>query len=286
MRVRKFELVNEKGQEFSLMDIYEYCLFTEPSDLGYSYNSEFQRLGELYIETLRTLNQSQISGNLEFKNYDNFRKFVDFIESSDSLKWKCVIPYLSGDKTFYKDVSFQSIGKTDLLTEDDKLIDPVVFNCLSLWYEENTVIYTIEQLINEIRWDFRWDSRFTDYDSRNLQYINQGHVEAPIYVEMDGHIVNPQIELYVEGELYQTVEVTTEIVEYEKFLYDTRENQFFIGKQNTDGTKTNLYSLDYIDFYNDNVIRLPKNKSCEIKLTSENDVLNAKLTIYPRYKAV
>lgn len=286
MRVRKFELVNEKGQEFSLMDIYEYCLFTEPSDLGYSYNSEFQRLGELYIETLRTLNQSQISGNLEFKNYDNFRKFVDFIESSDSLKWKCVIPYLSGDKTFYKDVSFQSIGKTDLLTEDDKLIDPVVFNCLSLWYEENTVIYTIEQLINEIRWDFRWDSRFTDYDSRNLQYINQGHVEAPIYVEMDGHIVNPQIDLYVEGELYQTVKITTEIAEYEKFLYDTRENQFFIGKQNVDGTKTNLYSLDYIDFYNDNVIRLPKNKSCEIKLTSENDVLNAKLTIYPRYKAV
>lgn len=286
MRVRKFELVNEKGQEFSLMDIYEYCLFTEPSDLGYSYNSEFQRLGELYIETLRTLNQSQISGNLEFKNYDNFRKFVDFIESSDSLKWKCVIPYLSGDKTFYKDVSFQSIGKTDLLTEDDKLIDPVVFNCLSLWYEENTIIYTIEQLINEIRWDFRWDSRFTDYDSRNLQYINQGHVEAPIYVEMDGHIVNPQIDLYVEGELYQTVKITTEIAEYEKFLYDTRENQFFIGKQNVDGTKTNLYSLDYIDFYNDNVIRLPKNKSCEIKLTSENDVLNAKLTIYPRYKAV
>lgn len=286
MRVRKFELVNEKRQEFSLMDIYEYCLFTEPSDLGYSYNSEFQRLGELYIETLRTLNQSQISGNLEFKNYDNFRKFVDFIESSDSLKWKCVIPYLSGDKTFYKDVSFQSIGKTDLLTEDDKLIDPVVFNCLSLWYEENTVIYTIEQLINEIRWDFRWDSRFTDYDLRNLQYINQGHVEAPIYVEMDGHIVNPQIDLYVEGELYQTVKITTEIAEYEKFLYDTRENQFFIGKQNVDGTKTNLYSLDYIDFYNDNVIRLPKNKSCEIKLTSENDVLNAKLTIYPRYKAV
>ena len=157
---------------------------------------------------------------------------------------------------------------------------------LSLWYEENTIIYTIEKLTNEIRWDFRWDSRFTDYDSRNLHYINEGHVEAPIYVEMDGHLVNPKIELYVEGELYQTVKVTTEIAEYEKFLYDTRENQFFIGKQNTDGTRVSLFSLDYIDFYNDNVIRLPKNKSCEIKLTADNEVLNAKLTIYPRYKAV
>ena len=107
-----------------------------------------------------------------------------------------------------------------------------------------------------------------------------------IYVEMGGHLVNPQIELYVDGELSQAVKITVEIAEYEKLIYDTRENQFYIGKQNTDGTLTSLFSLDYIDFENDNVIRLPKGKSCEIKLTADNEVLNAQLTIYPRYKAV
>lgn len=164
--------------------------------------------------------------------------------------------------------------------------ESVAFDSLSLWYEEKTIIYTIEQSTNEIRWDFRWDSSFTDYDSRNLQYINEGHVEAPIYVEIDGQVENPKIELYVEGELYQTVTINTTISQYEKLLYDSRENQFYIGKQNADGTTTNLFSLDYIDFENDNVIRLPKNKSCEIRLTADNDVLNAKLTIYPRYKSV
>ena len=119
-----------------------------------------------------------------------------------------------------------------------------------------------------------------------MQYINQGHVEAPIYVEMDGHLINPQIELYIDSELYQTVKVTTEIQEYEKLIYDTRENQFCIEKQNTDGTKTDLFSLDYINFENDIIIRLPKNKSCEIRLTADNEVLNAKLTIYPRYKVI
>ena len=29
--VREFKLINEKGQEFSLMDIYNYCLLTDPS---------------------------------------------------------------------------------------------------------------------------------------------------------------------------------------------------------------------------------------------------------------
>ena len=29
--VREFKLVNEKGQEYSLMDIYNHCLLTDPS---------------------------------------------------------------------------------------------------------------------------------------------------------------------------------------------------------------------------------------------------------------
>lgn len=202
------------------------------------------------------------------------------------MKFGYKIPYSDGSiKEYFKDVEIQSLGKTQIQT-NGIISEPVVFDCLSLWYEENTIIYTIEQLANEIRWDFRWDSRFTDYDSRNLQYINQGHVEAPVYIEIDGQLVNPKIELYVEGELYQTVEVNTTIAQYEKLLYDSRENQFFIGKQNADGTTASLFSLDYINFENDNVIRLPKNRSCEIRLTAENEVLNAKLTIYPRYKAV
>lgn len=31
MRVAEFYLVNEKGKQYSLMDINEYCLLTEPS---------------------------------------------------------------------------------------------------------------------------------------------------------------------------------------------------------------------------------------------------------------
>lgn len=284
--VREFKLINEKGQEFSLMDIQKYCLLTDPNGLGYSYTTEYQQLGNTFISNLRNMEQGQISGTLNFLNYDNYTSFVDFIESSENLKFGYKIPYKDGStKEYFKDIQIQSLSKTQLQT-NGILSEAVTFDCLSLWYEENTVIYKIEPQTNEIRWDFEWDSRFTDYDTRTLQYINQGHVEAPIYVEIDGQVINPKIELYVEGELYQTVAINADIAQYEKLLYDSRENQFFIGKQNTDGTKTTLFSLDYIDFENDNVIRLPKNRSCEIRLTADNEVLNAKLTIYPRYKAV
>lgn len=284
--VREFKLINEKGQEFSLMNIYNHCLLTDPAGLGYAYTTEYQQLGETFVNNLRNIQQGQISGTLNFINYDNYTSFVNFIEGSENLKLGYKIPYSDGSvREYFKDIVIQSLEKTQL-QPNGILSEPVVFDCLSLWYEESTTIYTIEPQTNEIRWDFEWDSRFTDYDTRTLQYINQGHVEAPIYVEIDGKIINPKIELYVEGELYQTVAINIDIAQYEKLLYDSRENQFFIGKQNTDGSKTSLFSLDYIDFGNDNVIRLPKNRSCEIRLTAENEVLNAKLTIYPRYKAV
>ena len=283
--VREFKLINEKGQEYSLINIYNYCLLTDPSGLGYSYTTEYEQLGNTFVTNLRKFEQGQISGIANFKYYDNYKKLVDFIESSESLKFAYKIPYQNGEKEYFKDVQIQSITKTQKQI-DGILKETITFDCLSLWYEENTITYTVEALTDEMRWDFKWDSSFSDYNSRNLQYINQGHIEAPIYVEIDGNVVNPKIELYIEGQLYQTVEITTTIAQYEKLIYDTRENQFTIARQKTDGTLESLFSLDYIDFANDNVIRIPKNKSCEINLTADNEVLNAKLTIYPRYKAV
>lgn len=283
--VREFKLLNEKGQEYSLMDIRNYCLLTEPSGLGYEYSSEYEQLGNTFISNLRRIEQGQITGRVNFLNYDNYKKLVDFIEQSESLKFSYKIPFTTGEKEYFKDIQIQSLSKTEI--QPNKVMsETIIFDCLSLWYEEKSTIFTIEPQENEIRWDFRWDSRFSDYNSRNLNFINQGHVEAPILVQMNGYLLNPKLELYVEGELYQTVTMTTEIQEYEKLLYGTKENEFYINKENTDGSLTSLFNLDVIDFNNDNVIRLPKNRSCQLVLTADNEVLNAQVTILVYYKAI
>lgn len=284
MNVRKFLLENEKGQQYRLDSLNEGCFLVSPSNLGYSYESDFVRLGYSFIENNRQIQQKNPAGTAYFKSYDKVKEFIDFVENSTSLKWVYIVPFQEEEKSYYRDVTIVKLDKTE--KSGKWLACPVEFAGLSLWYEKNTIIYTITPQSNEIRWDFVWDSRFTDYDSRNLQYINQGHTEAPILVEMDGHLVNPKLELYVEGELYQSVEITVDIAKYEKLLYGTRENDFYINRQKTDGTLESLFDLDYIDPANDNVIRLPKNKSCELRLTADNEVLNAQVTILPQYKAV
>ena len=282
--VREFKLLNEKGQSYSLMDIYNYCLLTDPSGLGFSFQTEYEQIGYTFIESLRTIQQEPFNGTLNFLTYDNYKGFVDFVANSETLRLAYKIPYNKKAKEYLKDVQIQSIGKTEK-GENGVLSEPVVFDCLSLWYEENTVEYIIEPQENEIRWDFYWDSYFASYDSQSIEYKNTGHVEAPILIEIEGSVSNPIIEVYVEGKLYQKLTLNVEIDEFEKLLYSSKENDFYINKENADGTIESLFNQDVlINFQEENeVIRIPKNYDCEIKLSADDAIQKAKLTILPQY---
>lgn len=284
--IRNFYFENEIGQRIDCQKIDGNLFLYNVTGLGFEKETEYVQIGNTFVKNKENIKQNIIEGELEFYNmtYDEYTNFIDFVLSSKSLKL-IYVPKISQRKEFYRDIDIVKIDKNE---EDDYnvLISPITIYCKSLWYKQDVAIYTIKAQDDEIRWDFRWDSRFTDYDSRNLTYINKGHVEAPVLIEMSGHLVNPKIELYIEGELYQTVAFNVEIAEYEKLLYGTKENEFYINRQKTDGTIESLFSLDVIDFENDNVIRLPLNKFCEIRLKADNEVLNAQVTILAYYKAV
>ena len=100
------------------------------------------------------------------------------------------------------------------------------------------------------------------------------------------NILNPVISLYVEGELYQSVSINTLIDNYEKLIYSSKENEFEITKVLADGSTEDLFRLDTIDFENDNVIRIPKNMNCEIRLSADTNIDNAIVTIYSYYISV
>ena len=283
--VREFKLVNEKGQEYSLMDLKNYCFFGDPSGLGYNYTTEYQQLGNVFISNLRKIAQGQINGIVNFISYDNYRALVDFVEGSESLRLSYKVPYKTGTKEYFKDVQISNISKTQI-QPNGILSETVTFDCLSLWYEEQDIEYKIEPIDNEMRWNFFWNSRFNDNNSTSITYLNKGQVEAPILLEINGAVVNPKIQLYVNGKLAQVVNINKTIQQYEKLIYDSRDNQFAITLANIDGTEESLLNLNTINFENDNVIRLPKNKPSEIRLQADNTITNANLTIFPQYKSV
>lgn len=254
--VREFKLRNEKGQEYSLMDIEDHCLLTDPSGLGYQYSTEYERVGNTFIENLRKLEQGQIAGVANFSKYDNYKKLVDFIECSENLKFVYRIPFENETKEYLKEVSIQGISKTQKQT-NGILSETVTFDCLSLWYEENETVFKIEAYEDEMRYSYKWNSRYIDYNTRAIEFNNKGHVEAPIQVEIDGFVENPTISIFVNNIEYASIKIPITINEFEKLLYSSKTGEIYIQKQNTDGTKENLWKKKYIDITKRNIFKLP-----------------------------
>ena len=275
MKVRKFSIENEKGQQFRLDSLKEGCFLTSPSNLGYSYSIDFVQLGFEFIENNRKIDQSNPKGVAYFKSYDKVKEFIDFIESSVKLK--------DGEKTYYRDVCFRRIEKTEKAGK--WLACPIEFASKSLWYEQNETIFKIEAYEDEMRYSYRWNSRYIDYNVRAIQFNNKGHIEAPFQVEINGFVQNPTISIFVEDEEYASIKVPITINEYEKLLYSSKTGEIYIQKQHTDGTIENLWKQEYIDIQKQNIFKMPIGVS-EVRLTADDDIANAKLIIFPQYKAV
>jgi len=111
--VREFYIENETGQRFSMMDIEKGCFLSAPTGLGYSYDTQYSQIGNDFIPNIRKLVQGQIAGELVFKNYDNYKNFTDFIESSEKLKFVYKVPFENGFKEYFKDIDISSVDKTE-----------------------------------------------------------------------------------------------------------------------------------------------------------------------------
>lgn len=283
MKVAEFYLINEKNEQFSLMDIKNYCMLTNPSGLGYSYSSSYEQIGNTFIAVLRKLEQGLIEGIAKFRNYDNFRNFVNFIENAESVKFLYKIPFKSEKMEFYKDVLVKNISKTTIMNEDEEMQENIVFDCLSLWYQNEETTYTVGD--QDMMWDFMWDARFADYKSRSIVFENDGHVDAPMQIEIADYTKNPTIYVMHKNKEVFNLSLPIIIQNGEKLLYSSKEKEIYIKKQNRDGTYENLFKYPYIDLNNRNIFRLPKG-TCEITLTAENNIVNSKLNIFKQYKVV
>lgn len=282
MKVAEFYLINENKEKFSLMDYNNYCWLREPKGLGYSYIDNYEQINNAFINRLRKLEQGIINGTGRFKNYDNYKKFVNFVELSKKIRFGYKIPFKDLSITYYKNVEIKSVSKSYILDEDEPLDEEIQFNCLTMWYQDQETVYTVGD--EDIIWDFVWDSHFADYRSRSIIFENDGHTTAPLQFEMSDYLINPKVYVLFNEEKIFELELPS-IENGEKIMYSSKEMELYYKKQNLDGTFTNLFKEPYVDINKNNMFELPKGTS-EIVMEAENDILNAKLNLLPQYKVV
>ena len=280
--VREFYIENETGQRFSMMDIENRCFLSSPTGLGYSYTTEYAQIGNNFIKNIRKLTQGQIGGELIFNRYSNYQDFINFVESAISLKFVYRVPLKEGYTEYFKEIDLSSVDKSEI-GKDGVLRVPVTFNVKSLWYEAKEVVYAIDSVTNELRWDFKWDAMFTSYDSRNIIFNNTGHDEAPFKLELNGEVVNPIITILEDDVEVEKLDLTgLTIGEGETFVYNTKdtEQQIIKTKGNITTNLFNFLNPNFINFF-----KLRKGASV-IRLEADAEITSGKLTIYVQYKSV
>lgn len=281
--IRNFYFENELGQRVDCQKVNGNLFLFNITGLGFEKDVEYVQIGNSFIKNKEKIKQGIIEGELEFYDmtYDEYSNFIDFVLKSESLKI-IYIPKKNNRIEYYRDIDVVKIEKND---EDDfnVLTSPITIFCTSLWYKENNVVYMAEETENEMRWDFDWDSKFTDYENRNLVFENKGHVEAPFLLEMNGYVLNPKIQVYVNKQKIYELALDITIEENEKLMYSTKDNDLFLYLIHADNSQENLFN--YLDLNNINFFKLPKGVS-EVRISGENEILNTRLTIFEEYVAV
>lgn len=279
--IRQFYLENEYGARWDL-NRPDTGLLINPDGLGYSMDTSYIAIGNSFIRNYMRDKQQEISGTLVFGTQTPYlacSRFLEFSNAASALK----LIYKTDAGEYYRNVDLVKFGKTEM-TEARVLECSVVFRCQGLFYSDQTERFVVGRSEGELRWNFRWPSRFNDYGSRSIDVNNTGHVPATFELEVYGYCENPIVVLRQNGKELHRVEFPTILQTGEKILYSSVDGNLYCIRVDDEGNEENF--SDFLDINNSNFFKLPVGDS-QIEITSDTGASNRTvLTVYKFYRAV
>lgn len=279
--VRQFYLENEIGARWNLNEPTS-GLLTTPSGLGYNMNASYVEIGHSFIRNFLKEKQQDIQGTVVFgteKPYVVCGKFISFINTAQSLK----LVYKTDIGEYYCDVDLVGFEKGEL-TKVQVLECDVVFRSRGLFYSNQVDRFVISRAEGELRWDYRWPARFSDYANRSVIINNNGHVPAALELLVQGYCENPIVSVIQGGKEIHRVRFPTILQHNEQIQYSSVDGNLYCLRVNEGGNEENF--VDSLDINNSNFFKLPVGVS-EIRFSPDTGATNRTvLTVYKFYRAV
>lgn len=244
----KFYIMNEKAVRWGLNSPTE-GVFTDPKGFGVEYDAEYLKVGDLWLPNSRELSQPAPEGKIVFpvKQYKVFQDFVAFLNRAKQL----ILVYQPSGLTteYFAEIDLVSIDKGGYNRKNQFEV-PVKFICKSLFYTEEQFEYHIERAAREIRWDFKWETRFNDQNYVYFDFNNDGHVESPFSLSFTGYCTNPEMTVVQDEKTVHQVMFNLTLQSSETLTISTFDDDLFISVDGVD-------KKDCLDFTNDNFFKLP-----------------------------
>lgn len=273
----RFCLMNEKKQRWDLNSPAS-GVFTKPQGFGMENSSSYLKTGDVWLTDSKKLSQPKISGIIVFpeRMYAVFQEFMQFLNQSK----KTVFVYKpSGvDAEYFADVDLVGIEKGNY-ARGQRFEVSASFVCKSLFYTEEQFEYHIKRADREVRWDFRWETRFNDLNYVYFRFENTGHVESPFSLSFTGHCTDAAMMVYQEGRLINQVRFNLTLLGSETLSISTFDDDLRIEVDGAD-------RKDCLDFTNDNFFKLPIGASEVFFRSRTGKMNNIILNMEKYYKAV
>lgn len=266
--MRRFYLINAKGQEFDLNR--KDAMLITPEGLGVKSKNTYAQVGTSFLTTKQALEQKKPSGKIYFRGYEVYSEFSALSKFSPlTLKY---IPY-EGEE-LYLDVESVDLTKGEIDHNSNYLICGVQFVGVSSWYREKRAIRNIPENTGK-RYPYTYDYTYLDNASGVIELTNRSSLDAIVKIIIIGPATNPYWELRHNGDLLLTGRVNIKLEAEHRLVINADPRAYEIGEY--DG-KDNRIEDRYgdSDFSTERFLYAPPGES-RISFT-HNDV--TPLTIY------
>lgn len=216
--MRKFKIINANGAEFDLNDLKSFL--TDPTNLGYSDDSEYEQVGLSFYESESAISQPVPSGTINFASYEEYLKFIKFIQK-EPLK----LEYTAAD-TFYMKCKLANLTKTEI--HAGRLSVGIQLIGLTQWYKEVKEKTGEDANIGKY-YPYKYSYTYSDKAQGEVVIQSDSALKSPAKITILGPCKNPTWIHYVngvkmtEGRVIATIPKGNRLVISSEYPYSIKE---------------------------------------------------------------
>ncbi len=275
--MRKFKLMNSRGEAFDLMR--RDAFFSVPDGLGFEETIEFARMGDQYVDTYHYATQMVVSGEMRFAGYQQYKEFIRFI--TDDL----VLMYSPLDTWYETDCILQSMTKGELENTSGHLVCTVSFYRKSLWHSSRIFIKSNPSVGDGKIYPYTYPYTYAEATAGDMAIHNIGTIQSSCVIHIFGPVSNPRWALIQNGEIVADGAVSVDIPEGRKIVIDSDPASLEIAEYTTN----NVYVRDlyqYSNFSTARFIMIPPGSSILRVLNAGISEVNAFVEVRQSAKTV
>ena len=235
--------------DFDSLDDH-FGMITDINNLGLEFESSKELIGNRFIITKKSVGAKNLTFNINFKKYALYKEFVKLCRwSKYYITVNYGIPIEGKIQFFRRDYYIKKIDKSE--KQGGLLKCPVELQPITFWYSFIQV-----------------NSLYLKSDSWIGYTLNdESDLPSEIYFTISGSFKNLYFEVY--GDTFETkkLNITREFIN-STLVYSSIDNDNYI-KEIKGKVESDLMNLDNINFYDENIIKIPA--GCEAKMRFKSD---------------